>query len=242
MPDLDARAAMERLLRAALPAETGAWTPEVVVERLRPYLSPARQARIEAVLDGRTYTVAPVVEGLVNTGNVSAVMRSAEALGFQPFHIITGPARFKQSKRTTQGAEKWLDVHVWPTPAACVAHLRARGYAIVATHLDPTAVPLDTLDFTQKTALVFGNERDGVSEALLALADRRCVIPTPGFVESFNISVAAAVALYHAYRDRLARQGRHGDLTEAERAHLRAGFYLRAVRHAGRILRQGASR
>ncbi|GIV57955.1 MAG: tRNA (guanosine(18)-2'-O)-methyltransferase [Rhodothermaceae bacterium] len=213
-------------------------SPESVVSILRPYLTDERAARIEAVLDGRTYTVVPVVEGIINTGNVSAVMRSAEALGYQAFHIITGPERFKTSKRTTQGADKWLDVHTWRTPADAVAYLKAAGYAVVATHLDDTAVPIDAFDFTQKTALVFGNERDGVSEELLTLADRRCVIPTPGFVESFNISVAAAVSLYHAYRDRLARQGRHGDLTDAERARLRAQFYVRAVRHARELLRQ----
>ncbi len=242
--DPEALAAMRRLFEAAgdpLRIDGRTWTPDEVVAVLQPYLSEARRARIEAVLDGRTYTVATVVEGLVNTGNVSAVMRSAEALGFQPFHLITGPARFKKSKRTTQGAEKWLDVRVWETPAGCVEHLRERGYAVVATHLDDTAVPIDALDFTRKTALVFGNEREGVSAELLALADRRCIIPTPGFVESFNISVAAAVGLYHAYRDRLARSGRHGDLTEAERRHLRARFYLKAVNHATRILRQAVA-
>ncbi|GIV60534.1 MAG: tRNA (guanosine(18)-2'-O)-methyltransferase [Rhodothermaceae bacterium] len=212
--------------------------PEAVVAILRPYLTDERAARIEAVLDGRTYTVVPVVEGLVDTGNVSAVMRSAEALGYQAFHIITGPERFKTSKRTTQGADKWLDVHTWRTPADAVAYLKAAGYAVVATHLDDTALPIDAFDFTQRTALVFGNERDGVSEELLALADRRCIIPTPGFVESFNISVAAAVSLYHAYRDRLARQGYHGDLTAEERARLRARFYARSVRHARALLRQ----
>ena len=212
--------------------------PEAVTAILRPYLTDERFARIEAVLDGRTYTVATVVEGLVDTGNVSAVMRSAEAFGFQAFHVITGGERFKRSKRTTQGAEKWLDVHTWPSPDEGAAFLKEAGYALVATHLDASAVPIDTIDFTRKTALVFGNERDGVSDRMLALADRRCIIPTPGFVESLNISVAAAVSLYHAYRDRLARQGFHGDLDAEARARLRARFFMKAVKNAERILRR----
>ena len=104
---------------------------------------------------------------------------------------------------------------------------------MVKTH---GAVPINTIDFTQKTALVFGNERDGVSEAMLALADGTCLVPTAGFTQSFNISVAAAVCLYHARQDRLARQGYHGDLTDPQRETLRALFYLKSVRRARQIL------
>ncbi|MGI9175510.1 MAG: TrmH family RNA methyltransferase [Rhodothermales bacterium] len=210
-----------------------------VISVLEPYLTEARRVRTEEVLDGRTYTVATVVEGLINTGNVSAVMRSAEALGFQPFHVITGQEqRYKTSQRTSQGAEKWLDVFPWEAPADCVAHLKAHGYTVVATHLDATSVPIGEIDFTQKTALVFGNERDGISQEMAALADRRCLIPMPGFTQSFNISVAAAVALYHARQDRLFRQGFQGDLSDAARLDVRARFYRRGIRHAENLLRR----
>ena len=209
--------------------------PEQITALLAPYLTPERRDRIERVLEGRTYTVATVVEGLVNTGNVSAVMRTAEGLGFGAFHVVTGDVRYKRSERTSQGADKWLDVWKWPTPAACAAYLRALGYRIAVTHLE-AAVPIDEVDFTQKTALVLGNEQAGVSDEMLALADVRCRVPMQGFVQSFNISVAAAVCLYHAYRDRLARQGFHGDLTGAERDALRAAYYLRSTRHAEALL------
>ncbi len=211
-----------------------------IIAALSDLLTPERRARIEDVLDGRTCRVATVVEGLINMGNVSAVMRSAEALGFQPFHIITGGAQFKDSKRTSQGAEKWLDIHEWQTPTDCVAHLRDDGYRIVITHLDDTSVPIDHIDFTRKTALVFGNERDGITEEMVDLSDARCVIPMSGFVQSFNISVAAALGLYHARRDRIVRQGTHGDLTEPQRRSLRAAYYLRSVKNAHKILNAGA--
>lgn len=214
------------------------WTPETLLDILTPYVSERRQARIDAVLAGRTYTVATVVEGLINTGNVSAVMRTAEALGFQPFHIITHDAIYKHSARTSQGADKWLDVYTWETPAAGVEYLKARGYHIVATHLDDTAVPIAEIDFTQKTALVFGNELNGVTPDLLALSDQRCIIPTPGFTQSFNISVAAAVSLYHAQRDRIQRQGFHGDLSAQRLTALRAWWYLKSVKHARPVLQR----
>lgn len=212
------------------------YEPSEIVQRLAEFLTKERRIRIEDVLEGRTRRVATVVEGLVNLGNVSAVMRSAEALGFQPFHLITGAESFKNSKRTSQGAEKWLDVYRWEAPAACVDHLRREGSRIVVTHLDDRSRPIDEIDFTSKTALVFGNEKEGTSQEMLDLADETCIIPISGFVQSFNISVAAAVALYHARRDRIDRLGAHGDLSEGERAELRAVFYLQSVRHARKIL------
>jgi len=220
----------------ALAARLQGVSPDVIVAWLQPYLTERRRQRIEQVLDGRTYTVLPVVEGLANTGNVSAVMRSAEALGYQGFGIIKGQVqKYKTSERTTQGADKWLDVWTWPTAAEAVPALKAAGYRIVATALEE-ADPIDTFDFTVPTALVFGNEVEGVSRELLAMADARCVIPIVGFTQSFNISVAAAIALYHAQRDRLARQGRHGDLSPEWKAMLRAVFYLRSVQKAGVLL------
>ncbi len=248
MSDADARRAMNALLSAApeyLPDAEGRLAvggrrlpPAQILETLAPHLTEARRARIDAVVARRTYGVMPVVEGLVNTGNVSAVMRTAEAMGCQRFHVVTsGEATYKQSERTSRGAEKWLDLWPWERPEACAAHLKARGYRIAALHLAEHAVPIEGLDFTGKTALVFGNERDGVSGAMQAAADVCCVIPLAGFTESFNVSVAAALALYHARRDRQARSGRHADLTPAEQEMLRARFYLRSVRRAEVIIR-----
>lgn len=206
------------------------------MRRLAPFLSAERRERIEAVLDERTYAVATVVEGLANSGNVSAVMRTAEALGFQRFDVVTGAAPYKHSRRTTQGAQKWLDVHVWETPRDCVLALREAGYRIVVTHLDDTALPVERFDFTRKTALVLGNELNGISPAMLELSDARCVVPMAGFAQSFNISVAAALVLYQARRDRIARLGRSGDLTPTERERLQADFTVRALRNARAIL------
>src|SRR5690606_24227591 len=132
------------------------------------------------------------------------------------------------SARAAQGAHKWLDLATYDDVAAFADAARAAGYAIVATHLSADAVPIAAYDFTRPTALVFGNEAEGVSEALLARADANVHLPIDGFVQSYNVSVAAALALYHARRDRLARQGRHGDLTADEQAILTAHYYLRS--------------
>jgi tRNA (guanosine-2'-O-)-methyltransferase len=235
-----------------MPAHTGIREPrfflggrqfsaEEVRSILDSLVSEERKRRIEQVLDERTYRIATVVEGLVDIGNVGAVMRSAEALGYQSFHVVTGGEEFARSRRISRGAERWLDLHLWETTPDCVSHLKEEGFRIVVTHLSEHAVPIDQIDFTEKTALVFGNERDGVSDEMIGLADVSCGIPMVGFARSFNISVAAALALYQAYRDRLRRQGRHGDLTPQEKDALRSEFYLRSVRQAEGILLKAVS-
>jgi tRNA (guanosine-2'-O-)-methyltransferase len=213
-----------------------------VIRLLSGHLTDRRRARIANVVAGRTKRLVPVVEGLVNTGNVSAVMRSAEALGCQALHVVEGAGeqRFKRSKRTSQGAEKWLDLTRWSGPDACAAHFRTHGVQLVATALTDEAVPIGEIDFRRPTALVFGNEEGGVSEAMLAAVDRVCIVPLPGFTESFNVSVAAAVALHHARRAQREDGGGPltGDLNAAERERLTARFYLRSVTKAEAILRR----
>lgn len=238
---------MNRLLRRAglphapdtgqLPVGDRLLSPRTVIETLRPFMRARRMERLASVVRQRTRTVIPVIEGLVNTGNVSAVMRSAEGLGYQELHVVEGNhERYKHSQRTAQGAGQWLDVHRWETPAACADALHARGYQILTLYLSDAARPLTDVDCTQPTALVVGNEKNGVTDAMRAAADGDVVIPMHGFTESFNVSVAAALALYQAQQDRLQRQGYHADLSEAAQEHLLARFCLQSVRHAARII------
>jgi tRNA (guanosine-2'-O-)-methyltransferase len=209
---------------------------ELALRLLEPMISAERRARIEEVARGRTYAFVPVLENLYDRGNASAVMRSAEALGFQRVDLIEPGERFKHANRVTQGADKWLDVYRWKSASECLPALRARGYRILATHFDASAAPVGDIDFSEPIALVFGNEKDGVSAEALALADGRAVIPMHGFVQSFNISVAAAICLYCAYRDRVARLGRQGDLGEREVRVLRALFSIRSARNPERLV------
>ena len=162
------------------------FAPEKIVELLSPFISDDRAARINEVVDQRSRAIVTVVEGVVNYGNASAVMRTAEALGFFEFHVIAGDQPYKQSRRTSQGAEKWLDLRVWNNTAGCIRALKDRGYRIAVTESGPDAVSVSELDFTQSTAIVFGNEVEGVSKELRESADVICRVDMQGFVESFN--------------------------------------------------------
>lgn len=212
-----------------------ALAPSEITRRLGPHLTDERRQRIRDVVRERTYHVVTVVEGLANTGNVSAVMRTAEGLGMQEFHVVRGSVPPKKSQRTTQGAHKWLDVHFHETVAACIEPLRDRGYRIAVTHLDANAVPISALDFSEPVAIVLGNELSGVSEDMITRADATILLPMTGFVQSYNVSVAAAMALYHA--DQARRAAGVGALSPEEQERLEADFTMRAVRHAERLLK-----
>ncbi len=244
--NVDAEQEMDRLLEAegtppidADPFQVGETrlSPERIVSLLQPHMTDRRLRRIREVVAERTRSVVPVVEGVVNTGNVSAVMRSAEALGYQDFHVVEGDnEQYKHSQRTAGGAGQWLDLWRWTGPSSWADHMRDRGYRLVATHLHADTVPIREVDFTEPTALVFGNEEEGVSDAMMDEVDAACVVPLPGFTESFNVSVAAAVALYHAQQDRINRQGHHADLDPEAQTRLVARFCLRSVTEPERII------
>ncbi|HVI75699.1 MAG TPA: RNA methyltransferase [Anaeromyxobacteraceae bacterium] len=200
------------------------------------FLLPERRDRIDRAVAERTRSLTVVMEAFCDPQNVNAVLRTCDAFGVQEVHVIEGVMKpYDRNKKISQNADKWLDVVRWKSTAACLDALRARGFAVYATHLDEEARPLGELSFAPKVALVFGNESRGVSEEALARADARYVIPMRGFVQSLNVSVAAAVSLAHAVERRVTERGRHGDLDEAEAAELRQRFYGLAVRQRARI-------
>ena len=209
-----------------------------VLELLEPQLTPERQARIRLAVEGRTCNVVPVLEDIYDRGNVSAVLRSAEALGYQCAHVIEMGDKFKSSARVTQGADKWLDVKRWKSTTECVLELKRLGYRIVSTHLDAKAVPIGEIDFTRPTALVLGNEKDGVSPEMIAASDQTAIIPMMGFVQSFNISVAGAISFYHIMREREHQLGQQGDLSDREKQILRAEFSLRSSKNPERLIEE----
>jgi tRNA (guanosine-2'-O-)-methyltransferase len=205
------------------------------------FLLPERKARIDEVVANRTRTLTVVMEAFCDPQNVNAVLRTCEAMGVQEVHAVEGPMKpYDRNKKISQNADKWLDVKRWRSTRECLAHLKAGGFSIYATDLQGGAVPIERLPFAGKVALVFGNESRGVSDEALALADARCAIPMRGFVQSLNVSVAAAIALAKALERREADRGRHGDLPEAEAAALRERFYVLAVKQRARIAKAAA--
>ncbi len=212
--------------------------PARIVAILKGYLTDRRRDEIEGVLDGRTLDVAVVVEGMVDLGNVSAIMRSAEAFGYQAIHAIDTSRVFKRSRRTTRGADKWLDRYRWEDSESCLSSLSADGFRIVLAEATPDAVPLADSDLTGRVALVFGNERDGISAITRDRVDETVGIPMAGFVESLNVSVAASIVLHEVHRQRGEGDSISGGLSPADRDRIRAVWYLKSVRESEAIVQR----
>lgn len=164
-----------------------------------------RRQRMRDVLARRQPDLTVVIENVHDPHNISAVLRSCEAVGVPAVHLVyTVEARPELSRITSASALKWLEVVHHPDIPACYAALHARGFTIYATHLGVASRDLYDLDLTAPVALVFGNEQRGVTDEALAGADGSVVIPMMGMVRSLNISVACAVSLYEALRQRRA--------------------------------------
>ena len=174
-----------------------------------------------------------LLEGLRQSHNYSAVLRSCDAFGVQDVHLVDPDAQFEINADVSLGSDKWLSMHSHASLDGAIATLRSGGYRIVATSPHPPSTPLPDLDVSQPLVLVFGNELRGLSDAALALADERVAIPMHGLVESFNVSVAAALCLYDLTR-RLRQAGRWQLDPDAREALLMA-WVRRSITACGRV-------
>jgi tRNA (guanosine-2'-O-)-methyltransferase len=211
---------------------------QAVLEHVWPLLTEDRRKKIESVVQGRCFSNVVVMENIYDRGNISAVMRSAEAFGLGQVHLIELGEKFKESQRTTAGADKWVEVKKWKSTKACIEALKSQGKQIVVTHLDSTSKPISQVDFSKPSALVLGNEKEGVSKEMLEAADHRVIIPMEGFVQSYNISVAGALCFYQMYLSRQSKLGKNGDLSEKEQSLLKAVYAARTLDSTEDVLRR----
>jgi tRNA (guanosine-2'-O-)-methyltransferase len=167
-------------------------------------MTPERRNRLVSVLNKRQPDLTVVLENVFDPHNISAVMRTCDAVGIQEIYVLTTkiPRHKKWGARSSSSAAKWLTIHQFDDLEECVAALRKKFSKIYSTHLSSDAVSLHQLDFTESVALVFGNEHAGVSEEMIAKADGNFIIPQMGIIQSLNISVACAVTIYEALRQK----------------------------------------
>ena len=167
-------------------------------------MTPERSEKLTSVLNKRQPDLTVVLENVTDPHNISAVMRTCDAVGLQDIYILNTviPKHKKWGARSSSSAAKWLTVHQFTDVGECIIALRSRFNKIYTTHLSSDAVGLHVLDLTEPVALVFGNEHGGVSEEMIAVADGNFIIPQVGIIQSLNISVACAVSLYEAFRQK----------------------------------------
>lgn len=200
------------------------------------FLLEPRKAAIERVVLGRTRSLVVVLDQLEDPFNMAAVLRTSEALGLQEVHVVKNATRgFSPSTKVTQGCEKWLDIVSHRSMVDCAAHLRQRGFRILVTAANEGAMSLYATRWDEPTAVVFGNERTGVSQETIAQSTGSLWIPLSGFAASLNVSAATAACLSWAVGWRQAHLGANGDLTPADTRIVREQFEALSVKQRGRI-------
>jgi tRNA (guanosine-2'-O-)-methyltransferase len=163
-----------------------------------------RLEKIRRILSHRQPDLTVVLENIHDPHNVSAILRSADAVGIMGVHLIYTTEEFpKVGRKSSASASKWVGRWKWRSVKECYASLRQGGFKIFASQLDAGSLSVFDLNMKNKVALIFGNEHRGVSEQAAALADARFKVPMYGMIESLNVSVACAVSLYEALRQRL---------------------------------------
>jgi tRNA (guanosine-2'-O-)-methyltransferase len=168
------------------------------------FMTPERKERLTSVLNKRQNDITVVLENVFDPHNISAVMRSCDAMGIQDIYILNTkiPPHKKWGAKSSSSAAKWLTIHQFENAEECFSSVKKRYSTILTTHLSSDATDLYSVDLTKSIALVFGNEHSGVSEEIRALADGNFVIPQVGIIRSLNISVACAVSLFEAFRQK----------------------------------------
>jgi len=162
-----------------------------------------RIEKVNRVLAHRQADLRVVLENVTIAHNASAVMRTCDAVGVLNLDLIApNPELLRPNKAISTRADKWLEIAVHPSPAACLEPLKKAGYEILATHLRKDSVLYTDIDFAKPVVLVFGSESEGISDQALAFADKVVRIPMLGMVQSLNLSVSVAVILYEALRQR----------------------------------------
>jgi len=212
-----------------------------LIKLLSNYVTDARLNKMKDVLGRRTRYLTLVMEDIYQAQNASAVLRSCECFGVQDIHIIENRNAYQVNPDVALGANKWLTIHKYNkaehNTLDCLNALKSRGYKLIATTPHKDDCLLEELPLDQKTALLFGTELKGLSEEAILMADGFMKISMAGFTESFNISVSAAICLYHL-APRIRKEVKNWQLTEAEHTDILLEWLMGSVKHAQTLIRK----
>ncbi|MFN8510400.1 MAG: tRNA (guanosine(18)-2'-O)-methyltransferase TrmH [Deinococcaceae bacterium] len=164
-----------------------------------------RLNRIRQVLAKRQPDLTVLLEEVHKPHNVSAILRSCDAVGVLEVHAVVPKGGLPTYNATSGSAEKWISIQKHSATLPAISELQQRGFQVLATHLSERAVDYRELDYTRPTAFLLGAEKWGVSAEASCQADANIVIPMLGMVQSLNVSVAAAILLFEAQRQRLSK-------------------------------------
>ena len=200
------------------------------------YVSEHKKKLFRRILSTRTRYITVLLEDIYQAQNASAVLRSCDGFGVQDVYVVENNNTFEVDKGVTIGAEKWLTVHKFNRPGQnnttqAIKELKRRGYRILATTPHETACTLNEYEPKKPSALLFGAEKTGLSSRALELADQTLYIPMFGFSESFNLSVCAALCLYHMRMELKQIPASVWQLSQNEQDQLYLTWLKRSLKH-----------
>ena len=202
---------------------------------LEEFISEERKKRFLEILNERTKYITVAIEDVFQIHNTSAVIRSCEIFGIQEAHVIEERFGERLDKNIAMGAEKWVDVHRYENTSDCIRNLRKKGYQIIATTPHRDTCLLDDFEIRGKVALLFGTEKEGLSDEAMNQADGFLKIPMMGFTESFNISVSAAIIL-ERLTGKLKKTSLEWRLTESEKQAIQLDWTKKSIKSIDAIL------
>src|SRR3989339_778385 len=171
---------------------------------MRKFKTDERLQKIIETTSARQFSLRVVMENIHDPHNVSAIFRTCDAVGVPKISLLYTFESFPRiSKTSSSSANKWIEVEKFNDTKKCYDELRSQGFRIYASMLNKAAKNIYDIDLTKKIALVFGNEKRGVSPEAEKFSDETFYIPMRGMIQSLNVSVAAAVTLYEAQRQRV---------------------------------------
>ncbi|MEK9713672.1 MAG: tRNA (guanosine(18)-2'-O)-methyltransferase TrmH [Thalassolituus sp.] len=165
-------------------------------------MTPERYERIRRTLDMRQPDLTVITDEVYKPHNLSAIARTCDAVGIPKIHCVWPRDKYRLRTASTAGSSDWIEVQTHPDIVTGIKEMKAQGMKVVAAHLTDRAIDYRDYDFTQPTALLMGTEKEGVSDEASDLADEHLIIPMRGMVQSFNVSVAAAIILNEAHYQR----------------------------------------
>ncbi|WP_236017255.1 RNA methyltransferase [Roseivirga sp. E12] len=206
-----------------------------LIHMLEEFVTPNKVTTIEEVLSERTRHLTVVLEDIYHAQNASAVMRTCDCFGIQDLYITQRLHDYEVNPNVVRGASKWVSQHKYEreeeSTAKCFQDLKKKNYRIVGTTPSKEVASIHELDISQKTAVVFGTELEGLTEYAKDQVDELVHIPMYGFTESFNISVSAALLLQELV-SRMKNSDIVWQLTEKEKEELKLEWYSRIVKRS----------
>ena len=205
-------------------------------------MTPKRTEKFKSVAYRRQGNLTVILENVHDPHNIGAVLRTCDAVGIREIFILYTEENLTEENisiggKSSSGAIKWVDVHHYKDAEKCFGAVRKKYKKIYATHLSKDAIDLYDLDLTESVALLFGNEHEGLSEIALKHADGNFIIPQVGMVQSLNISVACAISLYEASRQRNLKgfYNENPTTTTTEKEHILAQYIDRHKKKPGKM-------